>query len=170
MLWCTIDIYFLGASTFVMFRNVFVVKLLFYFSGKYLLQKYFSNFQEHICCESTFLFFKNVFVVKVLFYFSGTYLLGKYFSIFQEHSFMKVLFYFQEHICCESIFLFLPLSIMSDPHQNSLRKLRRNIKWTRSRVWHWLKTPTTRTHKTYLNVSLSQHWIDNSQNIIKFKF
>ena len=63
-----------------------------------------------------------------------------------------------KNICCERIFLFLLLSIMFDPHQNSWRKLKRNIKWTRSRVWHWLKTPTTRTYKTYLNLNLNQNF------------
>ena len=72
---------------------------------------------------------------------------------------VKVFVYFWEHISFQSIFLFLPLSIMFDPHQNSWRKLKRNIKWTRSRVWHWLKTPTTRTYKTYLNLDSNLHWL-----------
>ena len=75
---------------------------------------------------------------------------------------VKVFVYFWEHISFQSIFLFLPLSIMFDPHQNSWRKLKRNIKWTRSRVWHWLKTPTARTYKTYLNHVLNLHWLKTS--------
>ena len=99
-------------STFPIFRNIFVVKVLFYFSRTYLLWKYFSIFQEHICWESTFLFFRNIFFMKILFYFKehifyeSTFLffrnilLWKYFSIFRNIFVVKVFFYFSRFPSC----------------------------------------------------------------------